>query len=168
MNGENGQSSTNREESRWRKLSLSLILRIFSPRHMRRTIDRWICWIGKKERKLQIEMTNTPLVANGIFTYEDLYGGRAGEYHYRPTGSLASTERPPTTSISLIRISHVAKLISSTESPSKSRWTSPIESIPFTYFYWVLLAVAILLTIVLITISVCYCRALVKNYRSRR
>jgi len=113
------------------------------------------------------------MAVNGLFTYEDLYAGKSPNYHQRPSSSFTPNERfsvlnIPTTTTTIIPTSHFEKLVLSREIESNTKLNKFADVIPFTYFYWLLVVLAILLTLTLIIVFICYCRTFFKNYKTRR
>ncbi|CAF1040589.1 unnamed protein product [Rotaria sp. Silwood1] len=118
------------------------------------------------------------MAVNGIFTYEDLYAGKFQDYHRRlipqVSSSFTSNQHSlvlniiTTTTTTSVSTSHFSKLISSTEIESNIKLNKLTDVIPFIYFYWLLLLLAIFLTFALLIIFICYCHNCFKNYRTRR
>ena len=119
------------------------------------------------------------MAVNGLFTYEDLYAGHSPNYHQRPihqvssSSSLASNQlltaldtSPLTTTV--VPTSYFSKLVLSTEIESSTKLNKLADVIPFTYFYWLLVVLAILLTLTLIIVFIYYCRTFFRNYKNRR
>ncbi|UJR23653.1 hypothetical protein I4U23_026637 [Adineta vaga] len=120
------------------------------------------------------------MAVNGFFTYEDLYASRSRNYNYKlilPISPSPSnipnrflSEADLSTKLTTdIPPSHPAKLIALTnELELSTKLNKLADIIPFSYFYWLLVILAIFLTLTLITIFICYCRTFVKNYKNRR
>ncbi len=108
------------------------------------------------------------MAASGFFTYHDLYGGKAEIYHHESLVPLSSSTTvqtlsiPNTTTSSPPTTLNLFKLVSSTEIRSSTTNTSKlyklVQLIPFAYFHWFLIGIAVLLAILLITVFTCYCR----------
>lgn len=103
----------------------------------------------------------------GIFTYRDLYGGNPEYYHHQRSSQLPSTILVEsllisnTTSDSLSTNENFVNLISSTTIQSSTSSYSLykfVQLVPFAYFHWFLIGLAILLTLLLTLIFICYCR----------
>jgi hypothetical protein len=122
------------------------------------------------------------MAVNGLFTYKDLYAGKPPNYHQRPILQLSSSSSSshftpnelfsvlniPKTTTTIIPTSHFEKLVLSREIESNTKLNKLADVIPFTYFYWLLVVLAILLTLTLIIVFICYCRTFFKNYKTRR
>ncbi len=120
------------------------------------------------------------MAVNGLFTYEDLYAGKSPNHHQRPILQISSSSSftpnellsvlniPTTTTTTIIPTSHFEKLVLSREIESNTKLNKLADVIPFTYFYWLLVVLAILLTLTLIIVFICYCRTFFKNYKTRR
>ncbi len=117
------------------------------------------------------------MAANGFFTYEDLYARKSPNYYHRPISQISSSLKPnpllsvlnvPTTTTAIVSTSNFAKLVSSTEIESSTKLNKLADIIPFTYFYWILVVLAILLALTLVIVFICYCRTFIKNYRTYR
>jgi hypothetical protein len=116
------------------------------------------------------------MAVSGLFTYEDLYGGKYENYYHRyippisssETLSVLNTTTTTTTTVALIPTSNHEKFVLSTEIESSTKLNKLAEIIPFTYFYWILVVLAIILILTLIIIFICYCRTFFINYKTRR
>ncbi|CAF0744093.1 unnamed protein product [Rotaria sordida] len=124
------------------------------------------------------------MAVNGIFTYEDLYADKFQNYHRRFIPQVSSsftssqhlsvlnittiTTTTTTTTTTIVPTSYFSKLISSTEIESNIKLNKLANVIPFIYFYWLLVLLAIFLTLALIIIFICYCRNFFKNYKTHR
>jgi hypothetical protein len=111
------------------------------------------------------------MAVNGLFTFEDLYAGQSPNYYRRPFPDVSNSilpilDIPDTTTV--VSTSYFAKFVVSTEVESNTKLNKLADAIPFTYFYWILVVLAVLLIITLVIVFVCYCRTFVKNYRARR
>jgi len=109
------------------------------------------------------------MAASGFFTYHDLYGGKPEIYHHLRSSRLSSsttTAEPSSTSddttiTSLPTTINFIELISPTtiqSSTSASKLYKFVQLVPFAYFHWFLIGLAILLTLLLTIIFTCYCR----------
>ncbi len=119
------------------------------------------------------------MATSGFFTYHDLYGGKPENYHHQSSSRLSSS-----TTVQLLPITNTTiasfpttinfvKVISSTptiqSSTSNSKLYKLVQLVPFAYFHWFLIGLAILLTLLLTIIFVCYCRSHCrKNKKSRK
>lgn len=118
------------------------------------------------------------MAIDGRFTYEDLYAGHSPNFYRRPifsvsTNSLSSQleipATPTTTTTTTLSTRYFARLVATTtEVHSTTNFNKLPEIIPFTYFYWILVVLAILLALTLIIIFVYYCRSFVQKHRARR
>ena len=61
-----------------------------------------------------------------------------------------------------------AELVLSTDLKAIVKQNKLSDVIPFTYFYWVLLVLAVILSLILISFFIYYCHTFVKNYRTHR
>jgi hypothetical protein len=113
------------------------------------------------------------MAVNGLFTYEDLYAGNSQNYHSRfnlqSLSSFISRQLDiPLTTTNIVPTSYFEKLVLSTDELSSTESNKLASAIPFTYLYWILFVLAILLTIALIIVFICYCRTFLKDYAARR
>lgn len=108
------------------------------------------------------------MATSGFFTYHDLYGGKPEIYHQQNIFPLSSSTTvqtlsiPNTTTTSLPTTLHLVKLVSSTttirSSTSISKLYKLVQLVPFAYFHWFLIGLAVLLALLLTIIFTCYCR----------
>ena len=112
------------------------------------------------------------MAVNGLFTYEDLYAGKSQNYHSRfdlQSSSFISHELDiPLTTTNIVPTSYFEKLVLSTDEISSTKSNKLVNATSYTYLYWILFVLAILLTIALIGVFICYCRTFLKNYAARR
>jgi hypothetical protein len=115
------------------------------------------------------------MAVSGLFTYDDLYAVKPPN-SYPKFDLLTSSSFIPhqhlwVSDISTTTIdptSYSEKLVASTDIELSTKSNKLADVIPFTYFYWVLVVLAILLTITLIIVFICYCRSFLKTYTARR
>ncbi len=118
------------------------------------------------------------MAVNGFFTFEDLYAGQSPNYYRRPLPQVSSSfttnrilsisDIPITTTTTVVPTSYFAKLVVSKEVESTTKLNKLADVIPFTYFYWILVVLAILLALTLVIVFISYCHTFIKNYRTRR
>ena len=112
------------------------------------------------------------MAASGLFTYEDLYGGKYENYYHRYIPPISSSETlsvlNTTTPVSFIPTSNHEKFVLSTEIKSSTKLNKLADIIPFTYFYWALVVLAIILILTLVIVFICYCRTFFINHNTRR
>jgi uncharacterized membrane protein YukC len=128
------------------------------------------------------------MAASGFFTYRDLYGGKPEYYHRQRSSQLLSSTTVELLSISTTTIDslpttinlaelvsstpiHFAKLVSSTtiqSSTSNNKLYKLVQLLPFAYFHWFLIGLAILLTLLLTIIFTCYCRSHCRKTKKSR
>lgn len=107
------------------------------------------------------------MAVNGVFTIEDLFGGKSLN-HDRYHQVLPSALKHSLLSVKAELTTITTEFILSTEFEKITEQNKLASIIPFTYFYWVLLVLAILLSLILIIFFIYYCHTFVKNYRARR
>ena len=115
------------------------------------------------------------ILNNRIHSYEDPNDGRF--YYYQQSDPSYSSSR----STFVHHSSTTSRtIVSSTLNPNQTNFNSvhelelhqrrmpTVNIIPFTYFYWLLVVLAILLTIVLVTFFIVFCKTVVQVKRSTR
>mgnify|MGYP001140220288 CR=1 FL=1 len=106
------------------------------------------------------------MAVNGMFTIEDLYGGKSLNYHHPQL--LHSALKTSFLSVDNELTTMAAELVLSTDLKAIVKQNKLSDVIPFTYFYWVLLVLAVILSLILISFFIYYCHTFVKNYRTHR
>ena len=129
------------------------------------------------------------MATSGFFTYYDLYGGKPEVYHH-PTFIHLLLSTTTTTTESLPTFDELITVTTTTETTSPSDTIDSFESIasttlesttsstnifyqlvqsvPFAYFHWFLLGLAVLFALFLIIIGICYCHSCCQKRRRRR
>jgi uncharacterized membrane protein YukC len=119
------------------------------------------------------------MATSGLFTYHDLYGGKPEIYRYQSPSYLSSPttiqllfiSNTTTTSLPIPTTVNLAKLVSSTTiqlSTTSNKFYKFIQLVPFAYFHWFLIGLAILLTLLLTIIFTCYCRSYCRKNKKIR
>lgn len=126
------------------------------------------------------------MATSGFFTYYDLYGGKPEVYHHQNVFQLLSstteeslpTLDEPTIATTTITtspdspIDFLHSVLSTTvvksSTSSNNKFYQFVQLVPFAYFHWFLLGLAILLALLLIIICVCYCRSCCRKHRRHR
>ena len=115
------------------------------------------------------------MAAYGLFTYDDLYAGRAKEYHYKTIviKSLPRIDSFRSEQNNIDGLVHkqenlLESILSTTIQPS----TDTVQSVPFdsfSYVHWLLISFAIILILILNFIAIFYCyRYCKKTSKARR
>ena len=126
------------------------------------------------------------MATSGFFTYNDLYAGKPELYHHPNLLLLllsTTTTEPQSTSEEITAVptaettspsdtidsfqSVLSTTLESTTS-SDSKIYQLVHSVPFAYFHWFLLGLAILFALFLVFICVCYCHSCCQKRRRRR
>lgn len=114
--------------------------------------------LKKKRKESQTHVSNVLITLemplSGFFSYRNLYRDDFID--------SKSSNDSTTNSKSLLRTSTTKEKILGVKS------TLSLDMISFTYFYWPLVVLAIFLILTLIFLFVYYCRAVIKDYRTRR
>lgn len=108
----------------------------------------------------------------GLFTYRTLYGGRPELYHREIyfDWSLSTVEQfvsswdDTTTTTPIDFVSTVPEIVelipfdTLESNVTNGELHNLVRAVPFTYFHWFLVGLAIILTLLLTVVYVCYCR----------